>query len=118
MTRRGLSLVAALLVASAIPAAAHADTRVVLQNESRDTEVVTGEARVVNGGTTKSGSTAVGAESAVVEQQGAPVTQAAGAQTVAPTDTASSPVVEPTAQAVQQVAALFVGLPTGTTISP
>ena len=119
MTRRGLSVLAAILMTCAIPAAARADTRVVLENESRDTEVHTGEARVVNGSTTSSQAKFDPPETAVVEQQGAPAVQASGTQAAAPTNTTtSSPAVAPVVPAVQQVAALFVGLPVGGTISP
>jgi hypothetical protein len=122
MTRRGLSILAALLLACAIPAAARADTSVVLSNESRDTEVVTGEARVVNGAN-ESSTAVVDQGTSTSQVQGTPSspTSNASGQSAGTTNTATAPATGPAAQttSVQQVVQqLFVGLPTGTTVSP
>ncbi len=121
MTRR--LVVAVLLIAFAVPGVARADTRVVLSNESRDTEVVTGEARFVNGGSTSSTSV-VDSDSSVSEQQGAAVSPVSGGsvQAVAPAGGPSGSTAQEQAAAAQEVTrsveVLFVGLPTGTSVSP
>ncbi|HYZ93957.1 MAG TPA: hypothetical protein VFA34_16415 [Actinomycetota bacterium] len=116
---KGIVAAAALALACALPGAASAETDVVLSNESRGTEVHTGEAHVVNG-TQTSSSSDVDPSQAATANTGA---QADGSVTaVAPTTAApaaSAATSEEPTQVARAVETLFVGLPAGgTTVTP
>ena len=124
--RRFAATLFVALAAAAVPGAAWAETDIVLDNESSDTEVHTGESSFTNDSNVNTGSGVSDETAENLNSASAPAVQgfaANASEPIAAVADASEPASKPAGQtsgtnSSSQPELLFVGLPVSTSIAP